>query len=625
MGKALRFKTPITASAALAACACVSRLPRFRAQTRRRGKAILSSHHDSGLKRALSTDEALWLLGSLAGYHRKPFDAELLTRRFPPPWDLSSLIEALAVLGMHARAGPWPAAAHPEPPLPAAGFMRAESPHNPGQPLLLASREDGQISLFKPGEAPRELNNLLELTDEAEPWLLLCSAQPDLVHTEPDADTPTPDGPAGSRAKSKNSQRAFGFSWFIPELLRHRNLWRDVLLASLAEGKLVPQEYLKIVQPSEAGIVSEILVREGQRVQKDQVLLRMDALTTEADLTALTTERWRQRLAFRRLDADLQGQAMEAQADDPPALLQEAIARQRANQAALNTALAEERSRMLKAQQELAAAEQQRERLQSVVPHYVAQETAYAQLADQGFTGQLMVSDKRRERIEKEQELATQKHVIASARAGIDQSAKKLDQIQAEHRQRLHSERAEVQTQLERLEADWRKQHHRRQLMELRAPHEGIVKELATHTVGTVVQPGTVLTTLVPQEVPLKVEVWISNDDIGFVRAGQAVKLKLAAYPFQKYGMASGEVQWVNADAQSDEAQRPAAANGALPPPRYKALVNMAPGGLVRDGERYTLSAGMQVQAEILLGQRTVMQYLLSPIQRAWHEAARER
>jgi HlyD family secretion protein len=139
------------------------------------------------------------------------------------------------------------------------------------------------------------------------------------------------------------------------------------------------------------------------------------------------------------------------------------------------------------------------------------------------------------------------------------------------------------------------------------------------------VQPGTVLTTLVPQEVPLTVEVWISNDDIGFVRAGQAVKLKLAAYPFQKYGMAGGEVQWVSADAQGDEAQRPAAANGTVPPPRYKAMVKLAQGELVRDGKRYALSAGMQVQAEVLLGQRTVMQYLLSPVQRAWHEAARER
>lgn len=416
--------------------------------------------------------------------------------------------------------------------------------------------------------------------------------------------------------------------WCLLALLVFLVVWASLGrldIVAVAEGKLVPQDHLKIVQPSEAGIVSEILVREGQTVQKDQVLMRMDALTTEADLNALTTERWRKRLALRRMDAELDARSLGTEADDPPPLAQEAAAQQLANQAALSTALAEERSRMLKAQQELAAAQQQSQRLQAVMPHFQAQETAYAQLAEQGFTGQLMVSDKRRERIEKEQELATQQHVIASARAGIDQSVKKLDQIRAEYRQRLHTQRAETHLQLGRLEADWQKQQHRRALMELRAPHEGIVKELATHTVGTVVQPGTVLATLVPQQAPLKVEVWVSNDDIGFVRPGQPVKLKFAAYPFQKYGMAHGEMQWVNADAQTEEPGRQPAANGVPTPPRYKATVNLREAELVRDNQRYELTAGMQAQAEILLGQRTVMQYLLSPVQRAWHEAGRER
>ncbi|MFW2358275.1 HlyD family type I secretion periplasmic adaptor subunit, partial [Hydrogenophaga sp.] len=417
--------------------------------------------------------------------------------------------------------------------------------------------------------------------------------------------------------------------WCLLALLVFLIVWASVGrldIVAVAEGKLVPEDYLKIVQPSEAGIVSAILVREGQTVQKDQVLMRMDALTTDTDLSALTTERGRKRLALRRVDAELAEQRLKIDADELQPLAQEALAQQLANEAALASALAEERSRMLKAQQELAAAQQQSQRLQAVLPHFQAQETAYAQLADQGFTGQLMVSDKRRERIEKEQELATQQHVIASARASIDQSVKKLEQIQAEHRQRLHTERAETRSQLERLEADWQKQQHRRALMELRAPHEGIVKELATHTVGTVVQPGTVLATLVPQQAPLKVEVWIANDDVGFVRPGQSVKLKFAAYPFQKYGMAHGDLQWVNADAQTEEPGRSPAPDGALPPPlRYKATVSLRDAALVRDDRRHELTAGMQAQAEILLGQRTVMQYLLSPVQRAWHEAGRER
>ena len=80
------------------------------------------------------------------------------------------------------------------------------------------------------------------------------------------------------------------------------------------------------------------------------------------------------------------------------------------------------------------------------------------------------------------------------------------------------------------------KQQHRRELLELKAPQDGVIKDLATHTSGTVVQPGTVLASLVPQDEKLKAEVWVSNEDIGFVRPSQAVKLKFAAYTFQKYG-----------------------------------------------------------------------------------------
>lgn len=100
--------------------------------------------------------------------------------------------------------------------------------------MLLASREGDQPTLFKPDHAPRELDNLQQLADEAEPWLLLCSAQEQAVPAEPDADTPVPDNATSNPAGGSVGKGAFGFSWFIPELLRHRNLWRDVLLASLA-------------------------------------------------------------------------------------------------------------------------------------------------------------------------------------------------------------------------------------------------------------------------------------------------------------------------------------------------------------------------------------------------------
>lgn len=417
--------------------------------------------------------------------------------------------------------------------------------------------------------------------------------------------------------------------WLIVGLVAFLIFWALVGrldIVAVAEGKLVPASYLKIVQPSEAGIVKEILVREGEPVRAGQTLMRMDALITTADLEVITTEHARTRLALARIDAELGSRPFQPDAQDSTGLVQEAAARYRANRAALAAALAEERSRLIKAQQEMAAARQQKERLEAVLPHYRDQDRAYERLVKDGFAGGLMASDKRRERIEKEQELATQGHLIASAQASIDQSQKRLTQIEADYIRQLHAERNEVQAQVDKLSKEMEKLQHRRGLLELKAPQDGVIKDLATHTAGTVVQPGTVLASLVPRDERLKAEVWVSNEDIGFVRPGQLVKLKFAAYSFQKYGMGRGTVEHVSADAQSEEEARDKGLQGAGQRPlRYKALVRLDSGELQMDGVRYPLTVGMQSTAEILLGDRTVAEYLLSPVKKAWHEAGRER
>ena len=195
----------------------------------------MTSNQDVGLTHALSTEEAVWLLGSLAGLHRKPFDAELLIKRFAPPWDLPTLIEALVGLGLKAQAVPWPDPTQPPPPLPAVAFARGASPGSAGPSLLVARHSDGQMGLFRPGEAPSELSDLDSLSHEVEPWLLLCAEQEPAAPAGPGEETSAHAQADGSgSSNSPNKRPGFGFAWFIPELLRHRKLWRDVLLASLA-------------------------------------------------------------------------------------------------------------------------------------------------------------------------------------------------------------------------------------------------------------------------------------------------------------------------------------------------------------------------------------------------------
>lgn len=396
-------------------------------------------------------------------------------------------------------------------------------------------------------------------------------------------------------------------------------------VVAVANGRLMPLGQLKVVQPPESGIVSELLVREGDRVQAGQVLMRMDPLVNEADQKSVATDYRHRSLQLRRIEAELSGAALNVGADDPPALVRDYEQQLQANRQAFRDALAQETANLERTRQNLAAAEQVREKLAATLPAYQASEEAFNRLAKEGYAGNLAVMDRQRLRIEREQDLRAQEHAIASQQAAIVQSERRLREMQSQYRQQLLRERAEVMATHQRLEQEVRKLEHRGALLELRAPSAGTVKDLATHTAGTVVSPGTVLMTVVPEGEPLVAEVWVDNQDIGFVRPGQEVQLKLAAFSFQKYGMVRGTVQQVSPDA-TDPAKVPGATpQTGLGAPLYRALVELPSPSLVSDGKAYPLNAGMQVTAEIMIAERSVLEYLTSPIRGAFHEAARER
>lgn len=401
-------------------------------------------------------------------------------------------------------------------------------------------------------------------------------------------------------------------------------------IVAVAEGKLVPSSYLKIVQPAEQGIVKEILVKEGEAVKQGQVLIRMDSVLAAADVNAIRAEYHNRRLALRRIDSQLSGKPLLRDKEDPRELFAQVQAQHAANVRAYENALAQERSLLEKARHDLAGAQATKAKLEQVLPHYIEQERAFEKLTQDGFAGRIMYTDKRRERIEKEQDLRTQEFTIGASQALIEQSEKKIAQIAADYRRSLQTERIEVASLFEKAAQELAKHAHRHELLELRAPQAGVVKDLATHTAGTVVSPGTILMTLVPEGDPLVAEVWVSNQDVGFVRPGLEARLKLAAFQFQKYGLMEGRVGHVNADAT--EAPSPNTRSDALTgrdrpmgPLAFRTLIELSRQELVADGRRYQLQPGMQVAGEIHLGTRTVLEYLLSPLQKAFHEAGRER
>jgi HlyD family secretion protein len=391
-----------------------------------------------------------------------------------------------------------------------------------------------------------------------------------------------------------------------------------------AEGRLVPRNYSRVLQPAEAGIVREVLVRDGDEVKAGQVLMRMDATTASADMGTLRADAALKALGLRRIDAELRGQPLLLDVRDPPELAAQVLAQYRARRQSYLDALAQEQATLERARHELEAAHQQLTKLQATVPLYQQTAKSYERLVKEGFVSELGANDKLRDKIEKEQELKSQESSMGALAAAVQQSNQKLAQIKSSYEAQLLNERVDLQSQQQRTQGELQKQVYKSGLLELKATEDGIVKDMATYTPGAVVQPGVVLLNLVPKSEPLLAEVAIRNEDVGFVAPGQRVKLKLQAYPFQKYGLLEGVVELVGADSSSNDPQKAAAMGQS--PQSYKALVKLSSQTLSTPGQQaLKLTPGMVVQAEISQGQRTVLEYLLSPVQKVVQEAGRER
>lgn len=418
-------------------------------------------------------------------------------------------------------------------------------------------------------------------------------------------------------------------------------IWGKLDIIVSAEGKLVPQTLLKIVQPAESGVIKEILVHEGEKVRAGQVLAKLDTTMSNADKTSVQQELASQRMQVRRILAQLNAQAMPSQPDDDPLLYAQVHAQYTAQRKAFQDNLDQERSLLMKTEQEAKSAKQVLSKLEETLPSYDKAAATYKKLQQAGFFSTLAAEDKQREALEKAKDLAAQESAVTAMIANIAAQRQNVDKIKSNYHSELQKELADIRAKIVQLELNLDKSTYKKDLMELKAPQDGIVKDVATTTIGAVVQPGVVLITLVPQNEKLFADVTIKNEDVGFVHVGQTAKIKLAAYPFQKYGMTSGKIVWISADAMevnssaantqrssingnnvSDSNQLNLNNNHAS----YKARIQLDGQSLI-DPQKNTLpmTSGMQIVAEINQGKRSVMEYLLSPVQKVLQEAGRER
>jgi hemolysin D len=256
-------------------------------------------------------------------------------------------------------------------------------------------------------------------------------------------------------------------------------------------------------------------------------------------------------------------------------------------------------------------------------------------LYDREYGSKLNYLGEQQQLIESERELVVQKDRLLEAEAGLLEIAEQRHQTEAEYRHALLAELSQAEAKANGLAQELVKVDQRMQLQKLTAPVDGVVQQLAVHTLGGVVTPAQVILVLVPAEGSLEIEAAVSNQDIGFVHAGQKAAIKIDTFNFTRYGLLHGEVLGVSPDAvglgsPSDDPS--SAGQAAMVRPRtagrglsYTARISLDRTAIPIDGKLVELRPGMTVAVEINTGTRRVIDYLLSPLLRYPEESLRER
>lgn len=385
-----------------------------------------------------------------------------------------------------------------------------------------------------------------------------------------------------------------------------------------AMGVVIPKGKVKIVQPLEPGIVTAIHVRDGQTVKAGDPLISMDKAEGLTDINTLTQEMAKTDLTILRLAAELQHNAavfVPSPEADPEAvhlnrrLLEQSLAARQEKMSTLTTEIE-------RCSAEFETIRVSVRRLSESLPLTLDLYEKKRILAEKKLISQAELLQARIEVSDARHNLQAMESQLQEVAARLTRTREEKDLATTEYKRDLLRQLAESKSEKENLSHQLTKAENRQTHFDLKAPADGIVQQLAVHTVGGVVTAAQPLMIIVPTEGGLEIEAKVLNKDIGFVTPAQEVSVKVAAYPFTQYGDLHGRIDWVARDAVIDQQLGPNY-------PIRVAIDNYKLPNIV-GGRQGVITPGMTVTADVKVGRRRVIEYFLAPIMRYKDQSLRE-
>lgn len=384
------------------------------------------------------------------------------------------------------------------------------------------------------------------------------------------------------------------------------------------EGKVVPSSRLQVIQNLEGGIVSEIIVHEGQLVERGEALMKIDDTRFASSFRETQLKYWELMARAARLEAESNGTALvlpEKLLFEQPVLAAEEQSLFASRQRELESTIQVLNQQAAQRRQELVERQARQEQLQRSYELSFQELTMSEPLVAQGVMSEVELLRLRRTTNELKGEMDANRLAIPRVQSSLNEVRQKITEANARFQTEAARELSEVNGEFARARETISSLQDRVTRTEVRSPVKGTVQRILVNTVGGVVQPGADLVEIVPLEDNLLIEAQIRPADIAFLRPGQNAMIKFTAYDFSIYGGLSATLERISADTVTNDKDESF----------YLIYLRTNESAIEHNKGQFTIIPGMTVTVDILTGTKTVMDYLLKPLLKAKNEALRER